>query len=595
MKQITQNTSPPIITTQPTGGDVPIGTSTTVVCRANGLGSLVYSWERNYGGSWTAVSDGNTMSYTTDTTLTIGEYMYRCRVSNEAGSVESNATIVNVYGRPTITTHPTNQLTTDRMTVTLTCEGDGRGSIRYQWQTSSINGGPWRNISNSNSQSYTVSNLQESKQYRCIVSNEVGGITSNSAIVTVLKITTHPQDREVAQGSTVSLTCTSSVSSGVTFSWTHAGSDVTGQSTSTGNTSTLTIINAMRSDAGSYVCTVQSGSLSVMSDRRTVTVYGPPIITTQPTGGDVPIGTSTTVVCRANGLGSLVYSWERNYGGSWTAVSDGNTMSYTTDTTLTIGEYMYRCRVSNEAGSVESNATIVNVYGRPTITTHPTNQLTTDRMTVTLTCEGDGRGSIRYQWQTSSINGGPWRNISNSNSQSYTVSNLQESKQYRCIVSNEVGGITSNSAIVTVLKITTHPQDREVAQGSTVSLTCTSSVSSGVTFSWTHAGSDVTGQSTSTGNTSTLTIINAMRSDAGSYVCTVQSGSLSVMSDRRTVTVYGSVSYAINYRIDSINGNGYFKYRMGVLLEKTTLFRVLLPGNHMADINPLGIGLFNYR
>ena len=72
------------------------------------------------------------------------------------------------------------------MAVTLTCEGDGRGSIRYQWQTSSINGGPWRNISNSNSQSYTVSNFQESKQYRCIVSNEVGGITSNSAIVTVL-------------------------------------------------------------------------------------------------------------------------------------------------------------------------------------------------------------------------------------------------------------------------------------------------------------------------------------------------------------------------------------------------------------------------
>ena len=105
-----------------------------------------------------------------------------------------------------------------------------------------------------------------------------------------------------------------------------------------------------------------------------------------------------------------------------------------------------------------------------------------------------------------------------------------------------------------MLEITTHPQDREVAQGSTVSLTCTSSVSSGVTFSWTHAGSDVTGQSTSTGNTSTLTIINAMRSDAGSYVCTVQSGSLSVMSDRRTVTVYGMwvYKYCIIYTIPKL-------------------------------------------
>ena len=177
------------------------------------------------------------------------------------------------------------------MSVTLICKGNGTGSIRYQWQTRSINGGPWLNISNSDSQTYTVRNLQESEQYRCIVSNEAGDITSKSANLTILgeytiykafslfylyllEITTHPQDREVAQGSTVSLTCTSSVSSGVTFSWTHAGSDVTGQSTSTGNTSTLTITNVMRIDGGSYVCTVRNGSLSVMSDRVNVTVYG---------------------------------------------------------------------------------------------------------------------------------------------------------------------------------------------------------------------------------------------------------------------------------------------------------------------------------
>ena len=68
------------------------------MCRANGLGTLVYSWERrSSGSSWTTVSNDNT-SYTTDATLTIGEYMYRCRVSNEAGSVVSNGTTVIVCG-----------------------------------------------------------------------------------------------------------------------------------------------------------------------------------------------------------------------------------------------------------------------------------------------------------------------------------------------------------------------------------------------------------------------------------------------------------------------------------------------------------------
>ena len=76
------------------------------------------------------------------------------------------------------------------------------------------------------------------------------------------------------------------------------------------------------------------------------------------------MGHSVTLTCSATGNGTLVYSWERNSGSSsWTTVSNGSTKSYTTDNTLAIGQYMYRCRVNNEAGSVVSNNAIVNVYG----------------------------------------------------------------------------------------------------------------------------------------------------------------------------------------------------------------------------------------
>ena len=90
---------------------------------------------------------------------------------------------------------------------------------------------------------------------------------------------------------------------------------------------------------------------------------GPPIIENHPVDTNVAIGLSTTLTCTASGLGTLVYSWETLSGSSWTIVSNDNTTSYTTDTTLAIGQYMYRCRVSNEAGSVVSNNAIVNVYG----------------------------------------------------------------------------------------------------------------------------------------------------------------------------------------------------------------------------------------
>ena len=88
-------------------------------------------------------------------------------------------------GPPTITTHPTSQLTNVSMSVTLDCEGTGRGSITYHWETSNINGGQWMIISDSNSKAL-VRNLKQSQQYRCVVSNEAGSTRSNVATVTVL-------------------------------------------------------------------------------------------------------------------------------------------------------------------------------------------------------------------------------------------------------------------------------------------------------------------------------------------------------------------------------------------------------------------------
>ena len=92
-------------------------------------------------------------------------------------------------------------------------------------------------------------------------------------------------------------------------------------------------------------------------------ISGSPKILDHPVGGDVPINGTIVLTCRANSTGALEYSWERSSGSSWTTVSNDNTTSYTTDTTLAIGQYMYRCRVSNDAGSVVSNNVIVNVYG----------------------------------------------------------------------------------------------------------------------------------------------------------------------------------------------------------------------------------------
>ena len=90
-------------------------------------------------------------------------------------------------------------------------------------------------------------------------------------------------------------------------------------------------------------------------------------------------------------------------------------------------------------------------------------------------------------------------------------------------------------------EITAHPQDKLVPVNSAVNLICTSSLSSDVTFSWTHNGMPIVGY------TSILTITSVGDSDSGSYVCTVSSGSVSMTSNTATLTVYGKTASFIRY------------------------------------------------
>ena len=93
---------------------------------------------------------------------------------------------IAVLTPPVITTHPASHLVTISMNVTLDCEGTGKGPITYHWETSNINRAQWMNISNSNSRKLIVRNLEQSQQYRCVASNEVGSTRSDDATITVL-------------------------------------------------------------------------------------------------------------------------------------------------------------------------------------------------------------------------------------------------------------------------------------------------------------------------------------------------------------------------------------------------------------------------
>lgn len=89
-------------------------------------------------------------------------------------------------GPPTIVIHPKSQLSNKSINVTLSCEATGRGSIMYSWETKNTTEEHWIIMNNSASKSLNVGVLEQSQQYRCIVSNEVGRVRSETATITIL-------------------------------------------------------------------------------------------------------------------------------------------------------------------------------------------------------------------------------------------------------------------------------------------------------------------------------------------------------------------------------------------------------------------------
>ena len=89
-------------------------------------------------------------------------------------------------GVPNILTHPTDKITNSSESVTLNCQGTGGGSITHRWETSDITEEEWWEISDSDGEKLVIRNLESSKKYRCVASNEAGSVVSNTAIVTLM-------------------------------------------------------------------------------------------------------------------------------------------------------------------------------------------------------------------------------------------------------------------------------------------------------------------------------------------------------------------------------------------------------------------------
>ncbi len=186
------------------------------------------------------------------------------RVRSSRGHVVQSEPLVRVDATPTLQPLPARIEKCGSATIQLRLVAAG-SDLRYQWKKGGVV------LPQAVTSIYTIESLaiSDTGTYTCVVTAGCGQVRTSSAVVVALspnpEIFTQPVSRTAAEGATVVLAV--EASNATSYHWRRLPSDVP---IATGPT--LTIGNAKREDAGTYVCDVLGECATVTSNEAIVSI-----------------------------------------------------------------------------------------------------------------------------------------------------------------------------------------------------------------------------------------------------------------------------------------------------------------------------------
>ncbi|MBO4677444.1 MAG: hypothetical protein J5633_07860, partial [Oscillospiraceae bacterium] len=276
------------------------------------------------------------------------------------------------------------------------------------------------------------------------------------AAVAAPVITTQPKAQTAAAGATATFKVVAS-GTGLTYQWQYKTASSNTWKDKSGATKASYTVTAKESYNGiQYRCVVSNAGGSVTSSAAKLTVtaaVSKPEITTQPKAQTAAAGETATFKVVASGTG-LTYQWQysTDYGKTWHDKAGSTKATHTVTVKASYNGYLYRCKVTNSAGTVTSSKVRLTVSGvKPKILSQPAAVSAAAGESVTFKVAAAGVG-MSYQWQYKTAGSSTWKDKSGATSASYTVTAKESYNgiQYRCVVTNSVGSVTSDPAVLTV-------------------------------------------------------------------------------------------------------------------------------------------------
>jgi alpha-tubulin suppressor-like RCC1 family protein len=425
-----------------------------------------------------------------------------------------------------ITSQPQSQTVIQGTNAIFSVAATGFGPVHYQWRFDGAN------IEGANSNTLLLSNVRtlDAGSYDVAINDSKSSATSTVAVLTVLSaplITSQPQSLIVTQGEPAAFTVAADGSAPIAYQWFLNGVPLFDDGNRSGSTTdSLAITNASVADSGTYSVVI-SNAVAVTSATASLSVLVPPSIRTQPRGvtAVLKIPTNINFTVTVSGTSPFTYQW---YFGNVALTNLPGRVTGTTTNTLRLqalqvsDEGDYWVRVSNSAGTVDSQAAHLTLKYQPQISSPPDSRVAITGDSVSLSVQAYGPDSIGYQW---SFNGTPLSDgarVSGANSPTLLLSQVQSTDQgtYAVRVENGYGAtnVTCTLDVVSPPAVVSQSGDYGGPPGSIVHLYAGVQGSEPIGYRWQKDAIDLAdGAGVSGSSTTNLTIASLSAAGEGTY------------------------------------------------------------------------------
>ena len=146
--------------------------------------------------------------------------------------------------------------------VNISCSGQGFPDTFYQWQ---VNG---TDIHEETSTTLTIFNVNVSTggRYTCVVFNSAGSVSASNFVFISPYFTTQPEDREVYNGSNITLMCEAEAFPTPHYQWRRVNGSAIRNTVVGVNSNILSFNPIMFGDEGNYLCNAASRSVTIQSN-----------------------------------------------------------------------------------------------------------------------------------------------------------------------------------------------------------------------------------------------------------------------------------------------------------------------------------------